>query len=217
MTKLKPLLKKGSKTDPKNFRPISLLSLISKVIERIIYDQTMEFLSNNKILYKFQSGFCKNHSTDFCLSYLTDNISSGFEKGLLTGMILIDLQKAFDTIDHEILIKKMPYLGFSNQSIKWFQSYISTRKFVVNIGDKFSTSADLKCGAPQGSILGPLLFLLYVNDMPQSVECGLFLYADDSCLVYQHKELSVIEKQLNRDFANICDWFVENKLSTHFG
>ena len=85
----------------------------------------MEFLSNNKILYKFQSGFRKNHSTDFCLSYLTDSISSGFEKGLMTGMILIDLQKAFDTIDHEILIKKMPYLGFSNQSIKWFQSYIS--------------------------------------------------------------------------------------------
>ena len=111
----------------------------------------------------------------------------------------------------------MPYLGFSNQSIKWFQSYISTTKFVVNIGDKFSTSADLKCGVPQGSILGPLLFLLYVNDMPQSVECGLFLYADDSCLVFQHKELSVIEEHLNRDFANICDWFVDNKLSIHFG
>ena len=103
IAKLKPLFKKGSKNDPKNFRPISLLPLISKAIERIT-DQTMEFLSNNKILYKFQSGFRKNHSTDFCLSYLTDNISSGFEKGLMTGMILIDLQKAFDTIDHEILI-----------------------------------------------------------------------------------------------------------------
>ena len=217
IAKLKLLFKKGSKTDPKNFRPIYLLPLISKVIERIIYDQTMEFLSNNKILYKFQSGFRKNHSTDFCLSYLTDNISSGFEKGLMTGMILIDLQKAFDTINHEILIKKMPYLGFSNQSIKWFQSYISTRKFVMNIGDKFSTSADLKCGVPQGSILEPLLFLLYVNNIPQSVECGLFLYADDSCLVYQHKELSVIEEHLSRDFANICDWFVDNKLTIHFG
>ena len=108
MAKLKPLFEKGSKTDTKNFRPISLLPLISKVIERILYDQTMEFLSNNKILYKFQSGFRKNHSTDFCLSYLTDNISGSFEKGLMTGMILIDLQKAFDTIDHEILIKKMP-------------------------------------------------------------------------------------------------------------
>ena len=98
----------------------------------------------------------------------------------MTGMILIYLQKAFDTINHEILIKKMPYLGFFNQSIKWFQSYISTRKFVVNIGEKFSTSADLKCGVPQGSVLGPLLFLLYVNDMPQSVESGLLLYADVS-------------------------------------
>ena len=91
------------------------------------------------------------------------------------------------------------------------------RKFVVNIGDKFSSSADLKCGAPQGSMLGPLLFLLYVNDMPHSVECGLFLYADDSCLVYQHKELSITEEHLNRDFVNICDWFVDNKLSINLG
>ena len=87
----------------------------------------------------------------------------------------------------------------------------------MNIGDKFSSAADLKCGVPQGSILGPLLFLLYFNDMPQSVECDLFLYADDSCLVYQHRELSIIEERLNKNFANICDWFVDNKLSIHFG
>ena len=217
MAKLKPLFKKGSKTDPKNFRPISLLPLISKVVERIIYDQTMDFLTENKVLYKFQSGFRKNHSTDFCLSYLTDKISSGFDEGLMTGMILIDLQKAFDTIDHEILIAKLPYIGFSDNSINWYKSYISNRKFKVNISDKFSSSADLTCGVPQGSILGPLLFLLYVNDMPQSVKCDLFLYADDSCLVYQAKELSKIESRLNEDFASICDWFVDNKLSIHFG
>ena len=111
----------------------------------------------------------------------------------------------------------MPYIGFSDKSIKWFNSYISNRKFLVNIGEKFSNSADLTCGVPQGSILGPLLFLLYVNDMSQAVDCDLFLYADDSCLVYQHKELSKIEEQLNKDFANICDWFVDNKLSIHFG
>ena len=88
---------------------------------------------------------------------------------------------------------------------------------LINQPNFTGTSADLKCGVPQGSILGPLLFLLYVNDMPQSVECGLLFYADDSCLVYQHKELSVTEEHFIRDFANICDWFVDNKVSIHFG
>ena len=101
-------------------------------------------------------------------------------------MILIDLQKAFDTIDHEILIKKMPHIGFSDNAIRWFKSYLSNRKFRVNIDEKYSSPAELNCGVPQGSILGPLLFLLHVNDMPQAVDCELFLYAADSCLVFQH-------------------------------
>ena len=116
IAKLKPLFKKGVKTEPKNYRPISLLPLISKVIEKIIHDQTQEFLSKNNILYKFQSGFRKNHSTDSCLSFLNDKILKGFDSGLLTGMILIDLQKAFDTIDHEILLEKLPCMGFSDKT-----------------------------------------------------------------------------------------------------
>ena len=103
---------KGLKTDPKNFRPISLLPLISKIIERVIHDQTINFLSDNNVLYKYQSGFRKFHSTDTCLSYLHDKITKGFNFGLLTGMVLIDLQKVFNTIDHNILIKKMLFFRF---------------------------------------------------------------------------------------------------------
>ena len=125
IAKVKPLFKKGSKTDPQNYRPMSLLSVLSKIIERIIHDQTQEFLSKNKILYRFQSGFRKNYSTNACLGHLTDKITTGFEKGLFTGMISIDLQKAFDTIDHQILIKKMKCLGFSKNVIAWFKSYLS--------------------------------------------------------------------------------------------
>ncbi len=215
--KLKPLFKKGSKTDPKNYRPISLLPIISKIIEKVIHDQTNDFLTQNDILYKFQSGFRRNHSTDSCLSYLTDKILKGFDSGLLTGMILIDLQKAFDTIDHEILFEKMVYLQFNHKTISWFKSYLTNRTFKVFINEVFSNPGNLLCGVPQGSILGPLLFLLYINDMPQSVTSDLFLYADDSCLVYQHKDVTEIEKQLNNDFKNLCDWFVDNKLSIHFG
>ena len=190
---------------------------MSKVLERIVYEQSIEFLDKYKILYKFQSRFRKNHSTDFCLSYLTDKISKGFDSGLLTGVILIDLQKAFDTIDHNILLLKMPSLGFSREVIDWYKSYLSSRKFHVNVHDKFSTSADLRCGVPQKSFLGPLLFLLYINDMPQAVDCDLFLYADDTCLLFQHKDLERIKEELTKNFSNICDWFMDNKLSIHFG
>ena len=105
------------------------------------------------------------------------------------GLILIDLQKAFDTKDHEILLKKMGSIGFSEKVISWFGSYLSGRNFKVNIDKKFSDPGNLTCGVPQGSILGPLLFLLYVNDMSQAVKCDLLLYADDTCLTFQHENV----------------------------
>ena len=132
---------------------------------------------------------------------------------MMTGMILSDLQKAFDTIDHDVLLYA---IGFSKRTVNWFKSYISNRSFKVNLGNNFSQPASVSCEVSQGYILGPLLFLIYVNDMSQAVKCQLFLYADDSCLVCQHKCINEIEKQLNVDFSNICDWFVHNKLSIHF-
>ena len=120
VAKPKPLYKKGNKTDTKNFRPISLLPIISKIIEKVIHDQTINYLTENSILYRYQSGFHKNHSTDTTPAYLTDKILTGFGSGLLTGMILIGLQKAFDTINHHILLRKMSVLRFSDRSINWF-------------------------------------------------------------------------------------------------
>ena len=217
IAKLKPLFKKGSTTLPKNYRPISLLPLISKIFEKVVHDQTQAFLDENKILFKFQSGFRRTFSADSCLSYLSNKIASGFESGLHTGMILIDLQKAFDTIDHEILINKLEFLGFPKNLILWFKSYLSIRKFKVNLNKTFSEPGKLLCEVPQGSILGPLLFLLYINDMPQAVKCELLLYADDICLIFQHNDIKEIEIQLNKNFSLISNWFVDNKLSIHFG
>ena len=165
IAKLKPLFKKGSKTNPSNYRPMSLLPLISKIIEKLIHEQIGVFLSNNKILYNYQSGFRKNHSTDSCLTFLHDKILKSFDKGLMTGMILIDLQKAFDTIDHDILLKKLSAIGFSNHTIGWFKSYLSNQLFRVNLGNCYSDPSNITCGVPQGSILGHLLFLIYVNDV----------------------------------------------------
>ena len=133
----KTTAQKGFYNTFKNYHPISLLPLISKIIEKVIHDQTQAFLDENKILYRFQSGFRKHFSTDSCLSYLNNKIATGFESGLHTGMILIDLQKAFDTINHEILINKMEFLGFFKNVILWFKSYLSLRKFKVNLNKSF--------------------------------------------------------------------------------
>ena len=127
-----------------------------------LHDPT-NYLTENNVLYRYHSGFRKNHSTDLTtqqsLAYLTNKILTGFDSGLLTGMILIDLQKAFDTINHDILLRKMSALRFSDRSINWFQSYLSNRSFRVNVQGKYSCIAKIGCGVPQGSILEPLLFL----------------------------------------------------------
>ena len=160
------------------------------------------FLLQNNILYNYQSGFRKNHSTDLCLSFLYDKILKGFDKVLFTGMILTDLQKAFDTINHEILLGKLQAIAFSEKTVAWLKWFLSDRAFKVNINNHFSELSKISCGVPQASILGPLLFLLYVNDMSQAVHSNLFLYADDTGLTFQHKDLHTIENQLNKDFAN---------------
>ena len=131
---------------------------------------------------------------------------------------MINLQKAFDTINHDILLKNLNIIGFSDHTVKWFQSYLSNHKFTVSLENSFSNVSNISCNVSQGSTyhIGPLLFL-YLNDMPMAVKCNLFLYADDTWLVFQSKNVKDIKKQLNEDFANICDWFVDNKLSIHFG
>ena len=194
-----------------------MLPLISKVIKKVIHDQTSSLLNSRNLLYKYQSGFHKYHSTDHCLSFLNDKIFKGFDQGLITGIILIDLQKAFDTFDHDILLQKLYAIGFYKHSLNWFRSYLINRTFLVNLENAFSQPACVSSSVPQGSILGPLFFLIYINDMSQAAKCNHFLYADDTCLVCQHKYINEIEKELNKDFENICNWFLDNKLSIHFG
>ena len=122
--------------------------------------QTNKFLSENNIWYNFQSGFRPNHSRNLCLSHLTDNISKGFDEGLLTGMILIDHQKAFDTINHEGLLQKLKTIRFSEQSIQWFRSYLCDRIFLIETENKLSDFGKVSRGVPLGSILRPLFLFM---------------------------------------------------------
>ena len=133
-------------------------------------------------------------------------------------MVLTDLQKTFDTVDHNVLLKNMECVGFKKPVIKWFKSYLSNRKFFVSIEVVFSEEGLLTCGVLQGSILGPLLFLIYINDLPKSLsETASNLYANDTCIYYQHRDIQKIENVLNKEFSSLCEWFIDNKLSIHFG
>ena len=182
---VKPLFKRGSRLEVGNYRPVSLLCIISKVLERAIYVQLYDYLKSNQLFYEFQSGFRKSYSTDTCLINLMDHIRQLTFKGQYVGMVLLDLQKAFDTVDHEILCNKLEAMGINNT--KWFKSYLGDMTQIVVANGTPSEPGTVSCGVPQGSILGPLLFLCYVNDMSLSVRCKLLLYADDSALSVRHR------------------------------
>ena len=168
-----PLYKKQSKTEPGNYRPVSILSVTSKILERIVYNQLEHYLKEKNLLYKLQSGFRPSFSTGTCLTFLMDYIRSEMDFGNYIGMVMIDLQKAFDTVDHSILENKLKAIGLDGNAITWFDAYLTNRMQVTDVGGIFSDPKGVPCGVPQGSILGPLLFLIYVNDMEASVSCKL--------------------------------------------
>ena len=185
-----PLHKENSKTDTGNYRPVSILSCISKVLERAVYNQIELFqieitcsMNNN------QASGLHGFSTDTTPTFLTDYIRCKIDKGDLTGLVLLDLQKAFDTVDHNILLSKLSALGLIQTSVNWFKSFLTQRSQLVEVDGTRSETRNVTCGVPQGSILGPLLFLIYVNEMENAVNCKLLLYADDSCLLVSGKNV----------------------------
>lgn len=214
-SKVIPLFKKGTRSDPGNYRPVSILSVTSKILERVVHEQLYQYINDSKLMYKFQSGFRKCHSTDSCLLYLTDFIRGEMDAGKLCGMILIDLQKAFDTVDHSLLFNKLSAVGMSPLALEWFVSYLSDRHQWTEIQGHLSREQRVTCGIPQGSVLGPLLFLIYINDMQAACYENLFLYADDSAIIASHKDETRLQDILSEEFNRISDWLVDNKLSLH--
>ena len=157
-------------------------------------------------------------STPDFRSFLSDKIRFNMDSGLFTGVVLIDLQKAFDTVDHGILASKLHAMGIDRPAVTWFESYLSERKQFVEMNNSHSSKhGNVTCGVPQGSILGPLLFTIYVNDMVSSVKCDLFLYADDSALVISGKNPKSIEASLGQELESLSIWLEENRLSLHLG
>ena len=149
--------------------------------------------------------------------FLIDKILKTFDEGFLTRIISVNLQKVFDTIDHKTLLKKLKSIRFLIWTIQWLRFCLSERIFLANTDSKLSDFGQNSYVLPQGSILCPIFFLIFMNDKPQAYKSTVLLYADDSCILYQHKKVDETEKRLNKDFENICGLFVDNKLSIYFG
>ena len=212
--KVIPLFKKKSRLEVGNYRPVSILSCVSKILEKSVYKQIENYLSSTGLLFKFQSGFRAGYSTESCLAYLTDYIRKEISEGKFVGMLLLDVQKAFDSVNHQILCNKLEAMGIDPS---WFKSYLANRQQLVSIDGINSSLEPLSCGVPQGSLLGPLLYLCYSNDMVSSVHNLLLLYADDSVIISSHTDPAVISHSLSSDLKSCNDWLIANKLSLHVG
>ena len=160
LAKVSPIYKTGERIDPNNYRPISVLSTIARIFEKIIYEQFYDYLNRKNILDPRQSGFRSFHSTVTALLDLTNQWCFNIDRGLINGVLFLDLKKTFDTVDRNLLLIKLEYVGVRGQTLEWFKSYLSNRSQVVFISGVLSEHEQIKCGVPQGSILGPLLFLI---------------------------------------------------------
>ena len=214
IAKVTPVFKKGLQTNLNNYRPISILSIFNKLLEKLMHKRILDFLEKKKVIYCKQFGFRAKHSTDHAILSIIDLIQHAIDCHEFSCGIFLDFSKAFDTVNHNILIEKLDYYGIRGVAKDWFTSYLTNRYQFVSLGHSVSEFQPVPCSVPQGSVLGPLLFLLYINDFSNCSEILDFhLFADDANLFYKHNNLKVLESNLNNELVNIHTWLSANKLS----
>ena len=209
-----PIFKKKEKDKCENYRPISLLSNISKLFERAMHSRVYDFFEKYKLLYKNQFGFRKKHSTNHAILNIVEDIRKSLNINAFVCGVFIDLEKAFDTVNHAILLKKLEFYGIRGVSNQWLTSYLTDRKQCVKFKNSSSKFQDVTCGVPQGSILGPLLFLIYINDMHQAINnSSTYHFADDTYLKFSSKCEKELRTKMNADLKSLFTWLCANRLS----
>ena len=211
--KVIPIYEKDSQLNCSNYRPILLLSNIDKILERIMYNRLYKFLETNNLIYSLQFGFSQKHSASHALIHLTDKTREQLDKGNFASSIFVDFQKAFDTVEHQILIQKLNYYGIGGISNNFFSSYLQKRTQFLSInGFDYDINA-ICCGVPQGSILEPVFFLIYMNDLFFSMKyCTVHHFADDTNLLNFNNSIQKINKQVVHDLKYLLYWLNTNKI-----
>ena len=212
-----PIFKGGCKSDPSNYRPISILPTISKIFEKHINKHLMAYLNKYKLIHENQSGFRQKHSCQTALVKLTDHWMTCIDNGGIIGTLFLDFRKAFDLVNNSILIQKLSLYKFSGSALQWFISYLDSRQQAIDNGQGLSEFSKLQSGVPQGSILGPTLFLLFINDLPLNMKyCEADLFADDTTIYTHSSNTNVIETKLQNDFHAANTWCLQNKMQINY-
>ena len=213
IAKVVPIFKNGLKSDITSYRPISVLPSFSKVYEKVVSKRLNSFCMKNNIINEFQCRFRPHHSTHMALLHLYDRLTEAIEANEFTVGVFVDLQKAFDTIDHGILLKKLEHYGMRGVALEWIKCYLTNRKQCVKLNGVSSSYKCIECGVPQGSILGPLLFIVYINDIQNCSNVLQFiLFADDTNIIASDKNWIHLENKLNTELSKLTAWFNSNKL-----
>lgn len=210
------LYKKKSKTNPENYRPISLLDCFGKIFEKLIYNQMIYFIKKYNILYNYQYGFREKHSTTHALVYVIDKIKELLDNQSYVIGLFLDIEKAFDCVNHEILLYKLEHYGFRGHSQKFLESYLTGRDQFTKTNNCNSMVRSINYGVPQGSILGPLLFLLYVNDIQNSIDDDIVLFADDAGIFINNKNFNTLLDKTKESASKLHEWYSANKMSVSF-
>ena len=217
ISKVTPIFKSGSLSELGNYRPIAVISPFSKVLKRLVYDQLVSYLEKECLLFNFQFGFRKGYSTEYAILETVEKLKSAVDDQKITCGIFLDFSKAFDTINHHILLEKLYKYGIRGLPHAWFSSYITNRKQYVKVGNTESSLKTITCGVPQGSTLGPLLFLLYINDLPKSSKKLTFrIFADDTNMFYSSKDPEQLQSVINEELGKVLKFCAANILSINF-
>jgi hypothetical protein len=217
LAKVIPIYKANEKDMFTNYRPISLLPCFSKILEKLMHKRVYSFLVKHNMLYNSQYGFRPKHSTTYAIIELVGDIMKAYDREESMLAVFVDLSKAFDTIDHSILINKLERYGIRGIALKWFQNYLNNRSQFVSYNGITSKTGSLAYGVPQGSVLGPLLFIIYTNDLPFCSTSGCILFADDTTIYRTGKDIDKLYNTLQNDIDQLCEWFRSNRLSLNAG